>query len=140
MTESTVQADACSNCGVGTRDEAEFCYNCGTRIVQKDSDPEEEESSNLSDLNLPRHDPSGDRIPMPDISIEAAEPIAEKPISVEKPMRTAASLRQDRGRHLAKPKEVVWVEREGPGLAFVISSLIIVIITAIILFGAVYLK
>ncbi len=143
MTETTVRADTCSNCGIKTRDEAEFCFNCGSRVaqlvevLQETSEPE---SSVPGFVDLPAGPPPSDRIPMPDISLEAVELIEERPAPVKEPMRTAASLRRDRNRQIAKPKEVVWVQTEGPGIAFLASSIIIVIITGLILLGAVYLK
>lgn len=138
MTETTVQGDACWNCGIKTRDEAEYCYNCGSKIEQSgevlNQMSELPGSSDVDFLASPPGETSADRIPMPDISLESAA------VPVSKPMRTASSLRRDRTRHLAKTKEVVWVEREGPGLSFIVSSMIVVIITVIILIGAMYLK
>ncbi|CAN5784563.1 hypothetical protein BH24ACI3_BH24ACI3_00430 [soil metagenome] len=144
MTETMVQGDVCSNCGIKTRDEAEYCYNCGSKIARPDEVLKQASklpvSSDGGFLDLPAGEPWADRIPMPEISLESDPAVNEKPAVVNKPMRTASSLRRDRTRHLAKPKEVVWVEREGPGLSFIISSIIIVIITLVILVGAIYLK
>lgn len=143
MAQTTVQAEKCSNCGIEARSGAEYCYNCGSKVaaeidvlVEAQKAVEPDNTSSVFEARPP----SADRIPIPEIPIDAVEPTVEKVPTEKKPMRTAASLRRDRNRGPAKPKEVLWVQHEGPGTSFIVSSVIVIVITAIILLAAIYLK
>ena len=112
MSETAIEIAACAGCGAEIRDESLFCYNCGQPVKQDAPTVEE----------LPAHPEMTQR--------PAARP----------PLRSAASLRKDRRAFNRKPVEVIWEQRTGSPVAFVVATIVLVVGALVLLLLALYLR
>lgn len=117
MAETAVQKDtSCRKCGADIRPDSLFCYNCG------------------SDLAIPR---SNGALPDPTHVVDGKKRPGSEPLE----LRTAASIKRTRPDRSRRQFEIVWEGAEdGPPVLFVVATAVIVLITAVIVFLAFYLR
>ncbi len=112
MPETAVEIAVCVSCGAEVRDESVFCYNCGQRVLGE---------AKITETALPDRE------------------IVHSPGS-RLPLRTAASLRKERRASNRQPVEVSWEQRTGSPIAFVITTIVLVIGALVLLGLALYLR
>ena len=112
MSETAVEIAVCASCGADVRDESVFCYNCGKPVVGE---------AKITEA-APRER-------------EVVRTPGSRP-----PLRTAASLRKERRASNRQPVEVSWEQRTGSPVAFVITTIVLVIGALVLLFLALYLR
>lgn len=127
MPETTVEKATCENCGVEAREGTTFCYNCGTPVL----DVEKAEAANNGE-------PAA-------VSAEAQAALDElsqrfkiDKVKEEDKLAQAAAERK-RARVRARRSEVVW-EPVDNTMWFVLFTLAITVLTAVVVFVAVYWK
>lgn len=113
----------CDICGAEVRDGSLFCYNCGGSLSKNEE---------------------AEPIPPPSEPIIAAEPLANgKAAKVDEAPAKRPMQRSDRRKVRAsnrEPAEIVWEPRQGVSWAFVIASLIFVIVALAVVIAAVYVR
>ena len=120
MPKTAVQTAVCDICGAEVRDGSVFCYNCGGPLAK------------LEEVAA---------IPPPAEPMIAAEPVTNG--AVTKVDEVSPKQRTDRRRVRAsnrEPAEIVWAPREGVSWAFVVTSIIFVIIALAVVIAAVYVQ
>jgi uncharacterized Zn finger protein (UPF0148 family) len=132
MAETATEKVACENCGSDVRDGTTFCYNCGKPVIvaAEDASPEAHTSNGsapVSDEAKAALDDLANKLKVEDVTQE------------DKLAQAAAERKQARVR--ARRDEVVW---EAPDQAaspwFVAFTLIIVVLTGLVVFAALYWK
>jgi hypothetical protein len=124
MPKTAVETAVCDICGAEVRDGSVFCYNCGGSVVKaEDTEP----------------------IPTPAEPIVAvAEPVANGRVTkVETDSKQRQGERSERRKVRVanrEPAEIVWQQREGMSWAFVITSVVFVIIALALAIAAVYVR
>lgn len=122
MPKTAVQTAVCDICGAEVREGSVFCYNCGGSLA-KGEEP--------------------DPIPPPAEPMILAEPVTNgRATHGEDPTKRRAE-RSDRRRVRAsnrEPAEIVWEPREGVSWAFVVTSLVFIIIALAVVIAAFYLR
>ena len=132
MADVALRKSTCGSCGIELREGSMFCYGCGEPISTS-------EKPNI-DVQTSIDSNNGQVAGSSDTARLDAPLIANEPLAPEKlEMRSAASMRRGAKAYNRKPVEVVWVRRETPGL-FVVVSIVLVILVAILLSLALYLK
>ncbi|HKP69392.1 MAG TPA: zinc ribbon domain-containing protein [Pyrinomonadaceae bacterium] len=112
MANTTVTETACDLCGAEIRDGSLFCYNCGTAV------PEERAEAKTS------------------APVVSAEPVVkERP-----PLKSAASLRQQRRASNRQPVEISWEPRTNPPILFIVASIVLALGALVLLLIALYLR
>ncbi|MEO5860063.1 MAG: zinc ribbon domain-containing protein [Pyrinomonadaceae bacterium] len=124
MPKTAVNTAVCDICGAEVRDGSVFCFNCGGSLT-----------------NLDEPEP----IPPPAEPIVARdEPPSNGAVTKheqEPPKRKADRSDRRKVRALNRePAEIVWETRDGVSWAFVIASVIFVIIAFAIVFAAIYVR
>ena len=124
MAETVLEIAACGSCGADVRDESVFCYNCGERINTATA----KDGSAIESVAEP-----------------VAAPVAaqsEKPSHVvsRPPLKSAASLRQQRRAFNRQPVEVSWEPPARPPLAFVVTTIVLAVGALVLLILALYLR
>ncbi|MEO8572963.1 MAG: zinc ribbon domain-containing protein [Pyrinomonadaceae bacterium] len=119
MSEIAIQTTVCKECGADVRDESLFCYGCG-KAVGEDSNIEESKPSKG------------------EIAHDSSEIV--KQLGFRPPLRSAASLRKQRRAFNRQPVEVSWEPRTDSPIAFVISTIVLVIAALVFLLLALYLR
>ncbi|MEO6334515.1 MAG: zinc ribbon domain-containing protein [Pyrinomonadaceae bacterium] len=120
MPETAIETAVCSACGAEVRDASLFCYSCGTPVH---ADPTVEDVKPETG----------------DAKLETLETV-EQPVSPPPPLRSAASLRKQRRAFNRQPVEVTWEPRTGSPVAFVITTIVLVIGALVFLLIALYLR
>jgi hypothetical protein len=133
MAETATERPACVHCGVDVRDGTSFCYNCGKSVEIPISKPDEQ--LHVSNGSAPVSDEA--RVALDDLERRfKAEDVAD-----ENRLAQAAAERKRARVRSARRNEVVWDAAEpGVSVAFVVFTLIIVAITAVVVLIAVYWK
>lgn len=154
MTEAAVENNLCAECGADIRDEALFCYNCGSAVVAEDQADGGISDAWFSEAIVKNEDSETDSIESAKEEIVETDDIDEPGASEEsgkdfepkakpktkirrKPkMRSAATLRKNSPKPLPLRKvEVVWEENENsPNLWFIIASVVIVVIVGVLFY------
>ena len=112
MANTTVTETACDLCGAEIREGSLFCYNCGTAV------PDAEVKSSVDVPATTKPSETNDR----------------------PPLRSAASLRQQRRASNRQPVEVSWVPRSQTPMLFVIGSIVLALGALVLLLIALYLR
>ena len=134
MAETATEKAVCVNCGSDVREGTSFCYNCGkpVAIVTAEETPAEEHTSNGSAAAVSNEAQAA----LDDL----AERFKAEDVSKEHKLAQAAAERK-RARVRSRRSEVVW---EAPDAAvnlwFVVFTLVIVVLTAILVAAALYWK
>ena len=124
MTKATVEKTICKSCGADVREGTLFCYNCGKRVA-------EEPVAEAADPGKS----NGDAV---DEEIARRFRVDEEPPDK---LAAAAAKRKKSRAGLRKPSEMVWEPADGNSSSlFVVITIVITAIAAIIVFFAVYLK
>ncbi len=124
MPKTAVQTAVCDICGAEVRDGSAFCYNCGGSLT-KAAEPE---------TIPPPADP---------IVARAESPSNGSATKVDEAPANRKADRSDRRKVRAsnrEPVEIVWEPREGVSWAFVIASILFVIIALAVVIAAVYVR
>lgn len=113
MPDAVVETPICDICGAEVRDGSQFCYNCGGSVSK---------AEDISEMPV--------AIPMPESANGSAK---GTPANVDKARRrnVRAANRQ--------PVELVWQQRNGIGLPFVIGALVLVSIAVALFIAANYM-
>jgi len=130
MTETAVKTSVCDACGADVRDESLFCYNCGERVVDN-------ERASASDQTVQEDIPETPALLKAD---GAAESTPQKLPGSRPPLKSAASLRQERRAFNRQPVEVSWVPPESTPIGFVITTIVFVVGALVLLGLALYLR
>ena len=131
MAETATERPACVHCGVDVRDGTSFCYNCGKSVEIPISKPDEGlHVSNGSALV------SGEAQAALD---DLAHRLSIDETSSDENKLAQAAAERKRARVRARHSDVVW-EATAPGEngVFVLFTLLIVVITAVVVLIAVY--
>lgn len=134
MPEIAVEDKVCANCGVDVREGADFCYNCGKPVSPEATseigartveagDAEDHHLNGTATQALISEFPSKDSAPEP-----------------TRKLQTAAGLRRRSRSYQAKPVEVEWVKPENSPSTFVIATIALAVLAALLLFAALYLR
>ena len=119
MSETATQTAVCGECGADVRDGSLFCYSCGSPV---------QKVAALDELVPANREP-----------VTSNNDIVKQPGS-KPPLRSAASLRQQRRAFNRQPVEVIWEPRTGSPIAFVITTVVLVIGALVFLVLALYLR
>ena len=138
MSKAATDNVACIACGADVRSEALFCYNCGGAIAVH---PGAAPDTKIADKKA-AYDPSPSEPRRPDADVPtpaANDAVAKSAVKTERKPLTAAMLRRKRA-YNRQPIEVVWEEPKTHSMLFVIASVVLTILVAIILGAVFYLK
>lgn len=152
MAETVVENLVCDACGVGVREDSEFCYNCGESISKEFYDSGRDENDTSNDVRLVDQE-------IPETSNEDDNAVTANEVGIVSPkentddvffensvtdartrLETAASLRNKSKAFNKKPIEVIWEEPAKPSKLFVFVSIVLTLFAAAMLFLALYLK
>lgn len=120
MSQTAVNELICDVCGAEVRDGSMFCYNCGTSVtepvgqgeVQTVVEPQTSESrSNGSPI------------------VKGNDSLKQRPTEKIRSRKRPVQHR-----------EVVWAERDGMSLGFVFTTVILVLLSAVILIAGFYFR
>lgn len=135
MPETATEKALCEQCGVETRENTQFCYNCGTHI---NGDVDETPADTVPETNGDPPDVSSEtRSALDDLTAKLDAQLTEEP---DKLAQAAQQRRRARViRH--QPKEYVWepVEESSGGLILLVS-LLIALLAVVIVYLTVYWK
>jgi hypothetical protein len=155
MAETLVENQVCNACGVDVRENALFCYNCGSSVVLETVVTEINKKDAISHSwlreNIVENGNNKDKSVLPEEKLEKEENSiirgkAEKPIP--KPSRqenaklkSAANLRRKPKTFKRQKVEIVWEEYEAaPHTLFILAAIILTLFSIGILILAMYLK
>ncbi len=127
MTKTKVTESICNVCGIDVRDGSQFCYNCGSSVAALKDAVEVSQKNNgfeASDLTTKG-------------SVQnAAEP---QKVAVKSDESNSEARRRPKKRTIA-PKEVAWVEPEGVGVRFLLTTILLALLTTTLLVLAFYFR
>lgn len=118
MSQTAVKELICDVCGAEVRDGSLFCYNCGSAVAEPVEQSEiqaEQQSSKLQSNGAP----------------------VGKDKDLVNPTPTGRVRPRKR---LVQTREVVWAERDGVSLGFVVTTVILVLLSAVILIAGFYFR
>jgi hypothetical protein len=115
MSQTAVEELICDVCGAEVRDGSLFCYNCGTSVAEPVKHSPEPQSS-----ELPSNGGSTGKVN-----------------DLVKPTPTGKVRPRNRP---VQNREVVWAERDGVSLGFVVTTAILVLLSAVILIAGFYFR
>lgn len=125
MSQTAVKELICDVCGAEVRDGSLFCYNCGTSVTEK-----------VEVLQEPTDD-----LPTSDTHSNGNLVVKEKVEEVEVlPKREPSAGRVRPRKRPIQNREVVWAERDGMSLGFIVTTVILVLLTAVILIAGFYFR
>lgn len=113
MPEAVVETPICDICGAEVREGSQFCYNCGGSV----SKPED----------------------IGEIPVAVPKPEAKNGSARSTPAKTDKTRRRNVRAANRQPVELVWQQRGGVGLPFVIGALVLFSIAAALFFAASYM-
>ena len=126
MTETTVQTPRCEACDADVRSESLFCYNCGAAVTQKPDIPVRRDEARRATIVSKTQE-----------GVAATLPESK---NIRPPLRTAASLRKQRRASNRQPARVTWEQPEGSSIAFMITTVVLVLGALVLLALALYLR
>jgi hypothetical protein len=118
MSQTAVKELVCDVCAAEVRDESVFCYNCGSAVSQQ------------TEIQKP-----SDELGSTDVSSNGAKEKSEEDSPKPLPAR--------RARPQKKPvlsRDVVWEERDGISVSFIVTTFVLVVLTAAILIAGFYFR
>jgi hypothetical protein len=121
MSQTAVKELICDVCGAEIRDGSLFCYNCGTSVTER---------IGQSELQTKASEEKGPVSPSIGIS-------NGKDSDLVRP--TPPSGRRPRKRP-AQNHDVVWAERDGTSLGFVVTTVVLVLLSTVILIAGFYFR
>ena len=121
MAQTAVKEVICDVCGAEVRDGSLFCYNCGASVTGPVAQ---------SEVQTPEPEPrSSERS-------SNGTPIGEEN-NLAKP--TPSGRVRPRKRPVQN-REIVWAERDGMSLGFVVTTVVLVLLSAVILIAGFYFR
>jgi uncharacterized Zn finger protein (UPF0148 family) len=129
MAETTVEKATCGNCGVEVREGTTFCYNCGKPLSQTEETATEAVHTSNGSVVSPEARSALDELAE---RLKIAEPAEDDKLA-------KAAAERKRARVRARRSEVVW-EPADDGRLFVVFTLLIAVMTAVVVLIAVYWK
>lgn len=157
---SVIEKEICAECGAEVRPQALFCYNCGARVASEtetetngkaevseawfqDNLNKDAKTNKLNEVDLPIAKPD-EPIEKPSDEFPAAPPKKRtEPAKEFEKLKTAASLKQkNRVKTFQKKKvEVIWEEpAQAPNIWFIISAVVIAILSAVALWLMLWIR
>ena len=128
MAETTLEKVTCENCGLDIRKNTQFCYNCGKHFAEAAAESNDIEPVAMSDEARTALDDLAGRFK------------ADEADSADR-LAFAAAERKKARVAPKKPKEAVWEAIDGrPSIFFFVSSFLIFVIVAAVVFITVYWK
>lgn len=121
MSQTAVKELICDVCGAEVRDGSLFCYNCGTSVTEPVG--QSETQTQVAEQQTSELPTNGGSI--------------GKDNDLVKP--TSAGRVRPRKRPVQN-REVVWAERDGISLGFVVTTAILVLLSAVILIAGFYFR
>ena len=148
MPKTAIEKEVCENCGVETRENTQFCYNCGTPIALPDAvEPEAEAeaaaaSEPVSESEIPT---SSNGSVAPTGSNKALEELAERLDAErahdEEKLAKAAEKRRKARVVRRQPKQYTWEPVTDLSAArVVVFSVLIAIVTLIVVLITIFWK
>jgi hypothetical protein len=156
MAETIVENQICNACGADVRKGALFCYNCGgavaSEIIVVKNDKNKRISKTRSRKKLSQENENGIEIKVSKVAEKPVirETLVEEPIAnpIAKPnppaeeieLKSAATIRKSK---IVQPKkvEVIWEEHEDtPNIWFIIVTVVLTVLAAVILFLALRMR
>jgi len=128
MAEAVTKTEVCASCGTEIRKDTQFCYSCGTAILQP---------QNVNGKELAPHESKESKEVLEDLAKQFQ---LDPPIENAELAKTAAKRRKSRVAP-NRTKEYVWEPNSSSaGLWPLLVALIVLGVTAAIVFFAVYWK
>ena len=146
MAETLVENKICNACGAEVRPNALFCYNCGGSVAPevvvalKDNknirdDKSFEESAEKKDNGKPAINEQ------PTITKSVEKPVLQPSANQNPKLKSAAAMRRKSKIYQPKKTQIIWEEHENaPNGWFIVVTIGLTLLTAVILYLAVYLK
>ena len=131
MAEATIDKATCENCGAEVRDGTSFCYSCGKPGGEAVANAEPADTASNGTATV-----SADAQAALD---DLAERLKIEEAPVDDPLAQAAAERK-KARVRGRRSEVVWDPGDGGGKLFILVTLLIFVMTAVVVFVAVYWK
>lgn len=125
MSQTAVKELICDVCGAEVRDGSMFCYNCGSSVTEK---------VELIEIQKP-----SDELPPSDTHLNGNLVVKTEDKEAILPKPTTAGSARPRKRPVQN-REVVWAERDGISLGFVVTTVILVLLSAVILIAGFYFR
>ena len=131
MAEATIDKATCENCGAEVRDGTSFCYSCGKPVGEAVANAEPADTASNGTATV-----SADAQAALD---DLAERLKIEEAPADDPLAQAAAERK-KARVRGRRSEVVWDAGDGGGKLFILVTLLIFVMTAVVVFVAVYWK
>jgi len=127
MSQTATDTAICEICGAEVRPGSVFCYNCGGSVKIAEPEPIAFPQANVSDADEKS------------LAVSPNGSSLDTVNSTESRNRDRSARRRPRTIE-RKPVEVVWEQRSGVSITFVVVSVLVIIIAGLLLFAANYLK
>lgn len=154
MVEKTLETEVCRACGTGVRQNALFCYHCGTSVARDAEDDArrgnliEESNGNNRAAKIVAEDLTTEN-PVVKSSVETLAPLAESEQTPEnEPRRAAAPIKLQTAadvRRKIKPEsksadEIIWEKpASAPNVWFLASAIVTVIFVVLVVLTMLYI-
>lgn len=161
MAEKLLETQVCENCGANVRQNAAFCYNCGSQVVPDDmvdavnsgqvsnawfkESITEKKNEPVKEQKIPEKK-AVELTPLA-ISDASTSAVGNKPVEKEiekkadKPLKTAASMREKPKFTPKRQVEVTWEEpKSAPNIWFLIVAFILLVFAGSLVFIMLYIK
>jgi hypothetical protein len=133
-----VETAVCDACGAEVRDESLFCYNCGGSVNTKSDEPQPEVPELIrTESNDARR---ATELHSKDEGAFGRDGLVEQRPGSKPALRSAASLRKQRRASNRQPIEVTWERPAGPGIGFVITTVVLTMGALVLMLIALYLR
>lgn len=156
MAETLVENQICSACGADVRAGALFCYGCGAAVASEIAVTKNDKNAAADKVRFPeiisQENKNGSELKASEVKRkqevkeisfkeDAKEPLAESSPGDKSELQSAASLRKKSKNFQPKKVAVVWEEFESaPNVRFILVTIFLTVLAAVILFLALRMK
>lgn len=147
-----VEKDICESCGTAVREGSSFCYSCGESTMSEPPPPAilKPDPGLLNGRDIRDAKTVAFREPEPPpVAIPRGSPLGPKErkeprglidtIAKTEKFPSAASMRAPRTR-VKNITEVEWVERSSSSAAFILTAIVLALLTGFLVVAAIYLR